>query len=257
MKLLTSLAGIGVLVASTAFADAKEKPYTLGDLKTLVSQKAYEEAVGHLGDLRPSERTAEWLDVAVAAASGYVAQLPTSQIMYAIEAIDRAFPQVLTSPKYTQVRAEQGLKSYGKCLAESDACLESATRFLEADPSNTDLALKMSKVVLRSFSSKYTAAPFFKRAVSGKAPGAACKDEDLKTAMVAALGLPKSYDGAAAGRAIADVCWNEQKKTVSDQLTEAVSTSSGYVRANTCEVLKAKQALTADQTRICAKDKDD
>jgi hypothetical protein len=257
MKLLLSI--VGILAASTAFADTdKAKPYTLAELKTLVSQKAYEEAVGHLGDLSPSERNADWLDVAATASAGLLSQLPVDQIVYAIDAIDRAYPQVLTSAKYTKVRAEQGIKSYARCLDEVGAsCLEQANRFLDGDPSNTDLALKMGKAAMRAFSSKYTAAPFFKRAVSGKSPSAACKDDDLKTSMISAFGVPRSYDSAVAGRSIADLCWNEQKKTVIDQFNEAVKSDSSYVRANTCEILKAKQALTADQTRICAKDKDD
>lgn len=262
MKLLISLSLVGILAASTALADAgadkaKAKPYALADLKALVAQKAYEEAVGHLGDVPPSERNAEWLDVAATAAGGLLTQLPTEQIVYAIDAIDRGFPQVLTSAKYTKVRAEQGLKGYGRYLDSAGADgLEQAMRFLGGDAANTDLALRMGKVVLRAFSSKYAAAPFFQRAVGGKAPGAACKDEDLKTALVAALGVPRAYDAAVAARAIADACWSEQKKTIVEQLDEAGRTN-GYVRANTCEILKAKKALTADQTRICAKDKGD
>lgn len=258
MKLLISLAA--VLAASTALIDTvhadKAKPYTLEDLKTLVSQKAFEEAVGHLGDVPPSERKAEWLDVASTAAAGYVSSLSSDQVAYAIDAIDRSFPQVLKSDKYTKARVEHGLKGYAKCLAGGDGCLEQAMKFIDNDPGNSELALKMGKVVLRSFSSKYTAAPYFQRAAAGKGAAAACKDEDLKTSLVSALAVPKSYDAAAAGRAIADLCWTEQKKLVLDHFNEAAKDGNSYVRANTCEILKAKKALSPDQTRICAKDKD-
>jgi hypothetical protein len=256
-KLLVSM--VGILAASTALADSKDskdskKAYTLGDLKALVAQKAYEEAVEHLGDLVPSERTAEWLDVAATAAAGFVAQLPAEQIVYGIEAVERAYPQVLTSAKYTKQRGELGLRGYARLLDRAGGGgLEQAMRFLDGEPANAGLALGMGKVVVRAFSSKYAAAPFFGRAVAGKAPGA-CKDEDLKTALVSALGLPSDYDGAAAARAIADACWSEQKKTILD---EAAKADSGYVLANTCEILKAKKALTARQTRICAGEKDD
>lgn len=254
MKLLISLAGI--LALSTAALADKAKPYTLDDLKALVSQKSYEEAVSHLGDVAPSERKAEWLDVAATAAAGYVAGLTSDQVVYAIDAIDRAYPQVLKVEKYTRVRTEQGLKGYEKCLGGGSECLEKAMKFVEADAANSELALKTGKVVMRSFSSKYTAAPFFKRAVSGKSL-AACKDEDLKTSMLSAFAAPKSYDAAAAGREIAELCWSEHKKLVVDQFNEAVKSDSSYVRKNTCEILKSKKALSADQTRICAKDKDD
>ena len=258
MKLLISIAGI--LALSTAALADKAKPYTLDDLKALVSQKSYEEAVSHLGDVAPSERKAEWLDVAATAAAGYVAGLTSDQVVYAIDAIDRAYPQVLKVEKYSKVRTEQGLKGYEKCLGSGwgggSECLEKAMKFTEADAANSELALKMGKVVMRSFSSKYTAAPFFKRAVSGKSL-AACKDEDLKTSMLSAFAVPKSYDAAAAGREIAELCWSEHKKTVVDQFNEAVKSDSSYVRKNTCEILKSKKALSADQTRICAKDKED
>jgi hypothetical protein len=256
LKLLVSL--VGILAVSTALADTKAKSYTLGDLKTLVSQKAYEEAVEHLGDLPPSERNAEWLDVAATAAAGFVGQLPVEQIVYGIEAVERAYPQVLTSAKYTKGRGELGLKGYARFLdGAGGRGLEQAMRFLDGEPANGGLALGMGKVVLGAFSSKYAAAPFFKRAVAGKAPpSGVCKDEDLKTALVSALGLPSDYDGAAAARAIADACWSEQKKTIVEQFDEARG-GSGYVLANTCEILKAKKALTAKQTRICAGEKDD
>jgi hypothetical protein len=248
MKLILSLSLVGVLAASTAVAD-KEKSYTLDDLKSLVAQKAYEEALMHLGDIAPSERKAEWQDIAATAGAGFLGGVPTEQIVYAIEAIEGRYPQVLKSDKYTKVRGEQGLKGFGECFGQrwgGSECLEKAHKFLDGEPANTDLALKMAKVVMRGFSSKYTAAPFFKRAVSGKTPGAACKDEDLKTSLVSALAVPKSYDAAAAGRAIADLCWAEHKKTVVDQFNEAVKSDSSYIRINTCAILKDKKALTAD-----------
>jgi hypothetical protein len=258
MKLLITFAAI-LAAATPALAD-KARRYTLDDLKALVAQKAYEEAIAHLGDIAPSERKAEWLDVAAAASAGYVAGLPTDQIVYAIDAIDRAYPQVLKVDRYTKVRGEQGLKGYEACLGSrwgGSECLERAMKFLDADAANAELALGMAKVVMRTFSSKYAAAPFFKRAVSGKAPGAACKDEELKISLVSALAVPKSYDAAIAGRAIAELCWSEHRKTILDQLDEAARGGSAYVRANTCEILKARKALTADQARICARVKDD
>jgi len=62
MKALASVAC--VLVATTPAAADKDKKYTLADLKALVKDKAYKEAVVHLGDVAPSERTAEWQDIA-------------------------------------------------------------------------------------------------------------------------------------------------------------------------------------------------
>jgi hypothetical protein len=66
MKHLVALAGIAAL-ASVAVAD--QGRYTLAELKALVAQKSYREAVRHLSDIAPSERNAAWLAVAVDAAS--------------------------------------------------------------------------------------------------------------------------------------------------------------------------------------------
>lgn len=165
---------------------------------------------------------------------------------------------MLTSARYTKVRGELGLKGYARCMDGAGAsCLEQAMRFLDGEPANQGLALGMGKVVLRAFSAKYTAAPFFRRAVAGNSSGAACKDGDLKTAMVSALGLPGGYDGAAAARVIAETCWSEQKTTIVEQFDEAVASKGGYVLASTCEILKAKKALTDKQARTCARNKDD
>ena len=57
-----------MVLASVAHAD--DKKYTLADLKALVGQSAFKEAFQHLGDISPSQRTAEWVDLA-AAASGW------------------------------------------------------------------------------------------------------------------------------------------------------------------------------------------
>lgn len=248
----TALLALAAMAAPAGALADKDKAYTLADLKTLVAQKAYQEAISHLGDVPPAERKAEWLDVAAGAAAGFLAGTESEQVVYAIGELDRLYPQILASPKYTKVRAELGLAAYAKCLGGDGSCLAQGARFLDNDASNGELAMKFGKLVVRAFSSKYTAAPYFRRAVTAKAPGA-CKDGELASSLLAALATPKDHDSAVAGRAIVDACWAEQRAAVMDAFRDAVDNDSRYVIVNVCEAVKAKQVLGADQKRICAR----
>jgi hypothetical protein len=253
MKYLIAVAAFAVLLPSAALAD--KKPYTLADLKALVSAKSYKEAVEHLKDVAPADRNAEWQDIAATAAGGYIGGLKDDNLVtkvLEIEKLDQDHPAILTPPKYTKVRAEIGLKAYEACFKNSywiDECLQHAMKFLEGDAGNTDLAFKMAKQVRRN-ANAYGAVPFFKRALAGKNAAAVCKDDDLKLAVIAGLGLPADYDNAADSRTIASgVCWDALKKPVLDAFND--ESSGGYVKENACAVLKAKKVLTADQAKTC------
>lgn len=256
MKHLLALAGI---LALSAPAAADKQRYSLADLKALVTQKAYQEAVEHLSDIAPTERNAAWLAVAVDAACGFVGGLgsddPGTKI-WAVEALDAQYPQLLTAPKYSQVRAEIGLRGYEACFAKSgrlDACIERATKFLDADASNTGLAFELAKALRRN-SNPPVAIPFFKRALAGKANATMCKDGALQSAVLAGLGLPKDQDRAADARAIASgPCFDQLKPKVLEALD--AEAPGGYMHANTCELMKAKRALNADQIKSCDKKK--
>src|SRR5215203_5806486 len=133
---------LGVL-ASSSLAFAEKKPYTLADLKSLVAQKSFKEAVEHLSDVAPSERTADWQAVAADAAAGYIGSLKDDNLVtkvLEIERVDGEYPAILKSAKYTKVRGEVGLKAYKGCFENSywiDECLDHAFKFIEADPDNT------------------------------------------------------------------------------------------------------------------------
>src|SRR5688500_8097977 len=112
---MNHIAIAAVLVATKSSALADKKPYTLADLKTLVSQKSFKEAVAHLTEVSPSERNADWLNVAVDAAVGYIAGLSNDDLaaqILEIERIDSEVPAILGSTKYTKVRAEIGVKGF-------------------------------------------------------------------------------------------------------------------------------------------------
>jgi hypothetical protein len=252
MKQLITLLAVVVMVSSAARAD--DKKYTLADLKALVASKSYQEAVVHLGDISPSERSAAWLDIAAEAASGYLAGLSNDDLVtkvLSIEEIDGRYPQLLKSAKYTKVRADIGLKGYEACFAASytlEECLQHAMKFIDADGGNADLAFRMSKLVRKS-GNAYNAVPYFKKALAGKPSAAMCKDEDVKLAVVAGLGLPTDYDGAKGAREISvGACWDALKKPIIEAF---IAEPSGYTHDNGCAVLKAKSALTADQAKTC------
>jgi hypothetical protein len=255
MRHLVALAGV-VALSSPAVAD--EQRYSLADLKALVAQRSYGEAVRHLSDIAPRERNADWLVVATDAASGYVGGLggDAAAKIGEIEALDAGYPQLLTSPKYTKVRAEVGLRGYEACFAKRgtlDACIERATRFLDADASNTELAFKMAKALRRN-STPYVSVPFFKRAVAGTGSAAMCKDDALQSAVVAGLGLPKDHDRASDARAIASgPCFDPLKPVILAGLDAEVP--GGPLHVNTCELMKSKRALDATQLRSCDKKK--
>lgn len=259
MKHTIALVGLAVALFTSVVAreaHAEKKPYTLADLKTLVSQKSFKEAVEHLGDVAPGERTADWLDVAASASAGYIAGLKDDDLVVkvlSIEELDGKFPQILKSPKYTKVRAEVGFDAYEACLGQAyyiDACLQHADKFLEGDPTNAALALKMAKLVRKS-AFAYVSVPYWKRALAaaGKAPSAVCKDEDFRLAVIAGLGLPTDYDNAKGAMELANgACWETLKQPILDAWK---AEESGYTRTNTCAVLKGKKALSADQLRGC------
>jgi hypothetical protein len=241
MKQAITIVGIAVL-ASSAYAD-KDKSYTLDDLKSLVSSKSYKEAVDHLGDIAPSQRNADWQTVATDAATGYVSGMTNDHLVQkvlGIEELDGKYPQLLKSPKYQKARADMGLKGYEACFKaddEMDVCVQHALKFVDGDPGNADLALRMSKLV-RMNGNAYGALPFFKKALTVKATATVCKDKDLELAVVAGVGLPPDYDNFKIAKDIASsTCWEQLKKPIVDAVG---AEASGYTHDNGCQILKAK-----------------
>lgn len=259
MKNSLMVCSILALVSTASPTFAEEKKYTLADLKTLVAQKSYPEAVSHLQDIAPGDRNAEWLAVAADAATGYISAQEARAKIYAFEMFDQQFPALLKSPKYNKVRLE-GVAGFETCLSGwgRQDCWERALKFVDVDPTNAELALKMAKMVRRNSSPAGAAAGFFKRALTaaGKNAGAVCKDEDMKRTVVTGFNFPDHYDDAKTIREmVTGTCWNEFKTVVLEEFKKAGETS--YERRNTCEILKTQRALSADQTRACEKAKKD
>ncbi|MBC7976631.1 MAG: hypothetical protein H7138_16785 [Myxococcales bacterium] len=257
--LARSLAVGLVLLASVAHAD--DKKYTIADLKALVGQNAFKEAFLHIGDISPAQRNAEWSEVAAAAAGGVLGTLDSDDgtTIAAIDQIDRDYPQLLKSPKYTRPRNELGYKGIEGCFAQTNGywssyglenCVKLGLRFVDNSGQDRALALKVAKVARRSMNA-YGAVPFFKRAIGGKDTATACKDEDLKLAVVAGLGLPPDNANATESKAIMATCWSDLKEPVVAAFDG--DSKSGYVKQNTCDFLMSKKLLSGLQAKQCAK----
>ena len=244
-----------LLIAATALAD--KHSHTLADLKALVGQNAFKEAYQHLGDIPPAQRSSDWVDVAAAAAGGLLGTTNPDDgtTLVAIDEIDRTYPQILKSAKYTKPRGELGLKGLEGCFGQSDDywssygldnCVKLGLRFVDNSNGDPALALSVAKLARRSMNA-YSSIPFFKRALATKNP-AACKDDDLALAVASGLGLPPENAGDA--KAIMVSCWDGVKDAVMKAFDE--DSAHGYVRQNTCEFLKSKGAISGLQAKQCS-----
>jgi hypothetical protein len=247
-----------MVLASVAHAD--DKKYTLADLKALVGQSAFKEAFQHLGDISPSQRNAEWVELAAAASGGVLGTLDTDDgtTLALVDEIDREYPQLLKSAKYTRPRNELGFKGLEGCFGQTngywssyglDNCVKLGMRFVANSNGDSALALKVAKIARKSMNA-YDAVPFFKRALGPK-DMAACKDSDLKLAVVAGLGLPTTYANATESKAMMATCWDELKDAV--MAAFEADSKGGYVKQNTCDFLMAKKLLTGLNAKQCAK----
>ena len=247
-----------VMLASVAHADHKK--YTLADLKALVGQNAYKEAFLHLGDVGPAQRNAEWIETAAAASGGVLGTLDTEDgtTLAMVDEIDRDYPQLLKSAKYTRPRSELGLKGIEGCFGQTsgywssyglDNCVKLGLRFVDNSGGDHALALKVAKLARKSMNA-YSSVPFFKRALGPK-DTAACKDDDLRLAVVAGLGLPPDYPNAIESRAIMATCWGDLKDPV--MAAFEADSKHGYTKQNTCDFLMARKLLSGLNATQCTK----
>ena len=239
------------LVPVVAHAD-KDKKYTLADLKALVDGKSFNEALEHLDDISPSERKADWADLAGRAAVGAVdhAREPLQKLQLMI-GIEEKFPVIVKHSKYNSVRTEVGPKGFAACFDASydvGECRNFAIKFVDDDATNGKLALAMAKVARKGMNA-YNSVPLFKRAVAANKGPAVCKDEDLELATVAALGLPSDDEQQVDGRGLANSCWGDLRAPIIAALKED---DSGYTKTNVCELLKTRKEVRGEIVALCA-----
>jgi hypothetical protein len=245
------------LMLVSSVAQAEDKKYSLADIKALNEQSAFKEAFQHIGDIPPAQRKAEWLDVAATAAGGVLGILDTDDgtTIAAIDQIDKEYPALLKSPKYTKPRAELGYQGLEGCFNQTNGywssyglenCVKVGLRFVNNSGGDKTLALKVAKLARKSMNAA-AAMPFFEKAGTK----AMCADEDFKLALVSGLALPPDYPNAAKSRTLMGTCWD----SVKDDVVKAFDGDSkgGYVQQNTCETLVAKKMLSGLQLKQCSK----
>jgi hypothetical protein len=259
MRMMSRLALALVVMWAARSARAEERaPYTMEDLRALAegrggddptSGEAWREAVEHLQDVRPSQRSAKWENIATQAATGYVqgllAEHKAEEALTAAEELRNKYPHLKRSKAFMAQRARAGLEGFSLCYQHErqprpPTCNERFLAFIDADPNNAELAMKAGKLV-RLNQNHSLATPFFRRALARHKDADECKDEDLQLAVLAGLGLPPDYAQAADARELAgNLC--------ADALTEPIvrkfAEEGGYFKENACALLgKAKGPL--------------
>lgn len=227
-----------LLAASTAHAD---KQYTLADLETLVTDRSYEEAVAHLGDVAPSQRTPKWTEVAASATAGLLGTLPDEAKLGAIDAIDRTYPQLLKSATYARARARHGTVGLASCYYRtwrSAECSKLGLRF--ADGGDRALTIDVARLTARRDAT--LSVTLWTRVLDKTT----CRDDELQRATIAAISRTAPAPEA---RAIVQTCWEDVKGDLIEAFDRAGKGSDLY--KNTCDLLGAKGALSSLQLKRC------
>lgn len=224
-----------LVAASIARAD---KPYTLADLETLVADRSYEEAVAHLGDVAPSQRTPKWTDVAASATAGLLGTLPDDAKLGAIDAIDRAYPVLRKTVTYARARAQHGVTGLASCYRASRDCGKLGLKLAEGG--DRGLVIDVARVTAPR--DPELSVTLWRRVLDK----ATCRDPALTQATIAAI---SNTTPATEARAIAQTCWDDVKGALVEAFDHAGK--GGYLYKNTCDLLEAKGALSSLQRKRC------
>lgn len=235
------VAATTAVATTTAVAD--DKRYTLADLEALVVGSSYHEAVAHLSDIAPAQRTPKWLEVGAAATAGLLGTLPDDAKLLAIDAIDRSYPQLVKTAKYARARAEHGVIGLASCYQSRESeCAQLGLRL--ADGGDRALVLEVARITT-VHGNAVEAVSLFKRALATETKKT-CRDEQLRRATIAALSRTAPATDA---RAIVQTCWDDVKDAVVQAFDQAGKGSEVY--KNTCDILEAKRALSSLQLKRC------
>jgi hypothetical protein len=235
-----------LLVATVARAD---KTAINADLRALIDQKAYEEALGKLADIAPSERNAEWQDLASKAAVGFINAEPdgATQLGYVLR-LDAMYPTLLNSASYTSLRADIITKNYSACFdnvsryrrqSHLKDCVDVGYKLIDADPGDGKLAMAIAKTAYHQLkdAEAYVSDVLFKRAVDAAKGGAVCKDPDTWAVTQRGMGGDASSNTAGAAHDISIACWSELRKP----FVAWIGGTQGNWRKNACVVMRDKK----------------
>ncbi len=154
----------------------------------------------------------------------------------------KRYPTLKKGKVFMQGRADAGLKAFAKTYSDSrhssgdDPWMDELKAFVEADAVTADLPMRAGKLVTSRLVA-YIAVPFFKKAIAANA--GACKDADVKKALVAALDDNVWQDDAKA--LVEKSCFAD----VRGALEEGLKKGDGHLKDNACPILAAKKVSVA------------
>jgi hypothetical protein len=234
--------------AASSAHKAREKNFSMADLKALEAKGQWRELVMHLDDVPPAKRDAAWDALLQKAAPEFMAQSAKEKDAFegfymASHLVDK-YPQLTKNKAFMDKRLEVSKTAFKDCFAQSyrgDRCLKAAQEFVSTGENNPDSSFAIAKVV-RLGQNANVAIPFFQKGLEGRKAGdAVCADEDLKLSVISALALPSDYDNAKVGRAVATgACFDKLRPAIEAEFKDS---STGYYPENACSVLKSKNAL--------------
>jgi hypothetical protein len=258
LTLLVALGGCastGGAGASGGASAASGGGYSVDDLKALEKQGAWRELLGHLDDVAPSRRDAEWQRLAEAGAIGYLSEVKVTEEeplsgMHAAEQMLKRYPTLKQSQPFMRKRAEVGVKGLLACFG-SHYCRESeehwrgeVLKFAQSDPPNVALpAAEMQMKILTAA----VAIPLYELVLGTQQDAPLCKDAGLHKAVIGALEWNNWYV-AKAQRIAGDQCWSDLKGELLVEFDH--NKEKGYPKS-TCDFLIKKNALSQAQRSRC------
>jgi hypothetical protein len=228
---------------------AADQSYSLADLKALAAKSQWQELIGHIEDIPPKQRNAEWDALLERAAIGLISNNSQDVGSYAsfsaAERLVERYQALGASKAFMAKRFEVAAAAYQSCLNETydgGECVRSMEQFVKVGTPPSEVPFRFGKMI-RAKLNHYVAVPFFHRALQGKPINSPeCSDADLQLAVEAGLGLPSDEESARQAREIAgDSCWPSARAALLEQLTKRGEKS--YDAQNICSVLKAKGEL--------------
>ena len=214
--------------------------FSSADLAALDKQQSWQELFSHLGDIPPAKRDASWQSFLDHASVGVLKSLTgASEGATFADSVTRQYPRIKSNKEFMALRADVGIRGLDECVSErgdeAGKCAEAFVAFVDADPTNLDLAWRAGESLTRAVPS--AAVPFFKRALAKKTT-TQCSADALKMAITAGLSLaPKDPRVADAQVIGGTVCWDGLK----DTLVERFTTGTSDYRRNVCGFMRAKK----------------
>jgi hypothetical protein len=249
---------LGLTWSITAYSGA----YEMKDLEALEKQGSWQEALVHLDDIPPSKRNDAWNRIAEKSAGGVLAAIDPSKeetgrgwggsdlapprALHLADEILKQYPSLGKSKVFMQARADSALKGFKVTYANSshnqgdDPWRDQLKAFVLTDTTTPDLALRAGKLVTSRLVA-YVAIPFFKMAINGSSGAGACKDADVKKALVSALAESNWLDDA---KALVDKsCFGDVRGALEAEL--AKTPANDKLKANACPIFAAHKASIA------------